>query len=100
MPQTVDGLSLVKLFSNASDWRTTLLLEAWPDRGHWTAIHTADSIYIETDNDLSEFYDLTIDPYEMDNRINDPKYAVVIAQLKSVLDTEKLPKTTPPSDSP
>ncbi len=99
MPDTVDGMSLVPLFSGGSDWRSTLLLEAWPDRGHWTAIHTEDSIYIETDNDLSEFYDLTADPYEMDNKINDPKYASIIRDLKSMLETEKQPKTSPPADN-
>lgn len=92
MPGTVDGLSLVKLFTPDAVWRTTLLLEAWPDRGHWTAIHTGQYVYIETDNDLSEFYDLTIDPYEMDSRINDPKYQDIIQELKSILATEKVPR--------
>ena len=97
MPEIVDGTSLLKLFSG-EEWRSTLLLEAWPDRGHWTAIHTGDSIYIETDNDLSEFYDLTVDPFEMENGINDPEYQSRISELKSILESEKQPKTAPPDN--
>ena len=95
MPGTVDGLSLVKLFTPDADWRKTLLLEAWPDRGHWTAVHTGQFVYIETDNDLSEFYDLSIDPYEMDNRINDPAYQAVILELKAILAKDKEPGNSP-----
>ncbi|MFN3492524.1 MAG: sulfatase-like hydrolase/transferase, partial [Anaerolineales bacterium] len=48
MPDTVDGLSLVGLLNGTTQWRDMLLLEAWPDRGHWSAVHTGDMIYIET----------------------------------------------------
>jgi len=93
----MDGTSLLPLFTNPDAWtRDHILLEAWPDRGAWTAIHTGDSIYVETVDDLSEFYDLTIDPYEMDNRINDPAYQDLIAQLKIYLEAERQPNTTRP----
>lgn len=96
-PDTVDGLSLVSLLKGENDtWRTSLLLEAWPDRGHWTSIRTEQYVYIETDNDLSELYDLKIDPYEMESRINDPAYQAIIAELKTILGKEKQPKTSPP----
>jgi N-acetylglucosamine-6-sulfatase len=85
IPITVDGLSLVKLLTKKGDWRTSVLLEAWPDRGHWTAIHTDQYIYIETDNDISEIYDLKSDPYEMDNMINAPKFQPIILELQTLL---------------
>jgi arylsulfatase A-like enzyme len=94
IPGTVDGMSMVKLLSGTGDWRDHILLEAWPDRGHWTAVHTGQYVYIETDNDLSEFYDLAADPYQMDNRINDPGYQSIIQELQADLQKEKVPRTT------
>jgi arylsulfatase A-like enzyme len=96
MPDAVDGLSLVGLLNGETAWRDMLLLEAWPDRGHWSAVHTGDMIYIETQDDLSEFYDLTIDPFQMDNMINDAKYQEIIAQLKQYLEEERIPTTNQP----
>ena len=96
VPETVDGVSLVKLF-RGQVWRSAILLEAWPDRGHWAAIHTGDAVYIETDNDLPEYYDLTVDPFQIENSINDPKYQSTIAQLKELLEVEKAVGTTLPS---
>lgn len=95
MPDTVDGLSLVPLLQGTEDWRTCLLLEAWPDRGHWTAIHTGQYVYIETDDDLSEFYDLSIDPYEMDNLIDAEEYQSIILDLQETLKKEKEPNPPP-----
>lgn len=88
-PGNVDGRSLVALLGGADDWRDHILLEAWPDRGAWAAIHTGDSIYIETVDDLTEFYDLTRDPFQMENAVNDPQYRDVIAKLKQYLDAER-----------
>jgi len=96
MPKTVNGKSLVGLLSGGAEWRDHVLLEAWPDRGAWTAIHTGEYIYIETENDLSEFYDLKLDPFEMDNAINSPQYQELIAKLKKYLQQEKVPTTSPP----
>jgi N-acetylglucosamine-6-sulfatase len=96
IPETVDGLSLVGLLNGTTEWRDKLLLEAWPDRGHWSAVHTGDMIYIETENDLSEFYDLTIDPFQMNNMINDVQYQAMITELKKYLEEERIPRTTQP----
>jgi len=96
MPKLVNGKSLVGLLSGGAEWRDHVLLEAWPDRGAWTAIHTGDSIYIETKNDLSEFYDLKVDPFEMDNAVDAPQYQDLIAKLKRYLQEEKVPTTSPP----
>jgi arylsulfatase A-like enzyme len=96
LPDSVDGRSLVPLFGGETEWRDHILLEAWPDRGAWSAIHTGDFIYIETQDDLSEFYDLKLDPFEMDNAINDPRYQEMIAQLQQYLQAERQPRTSPP----
>jgi len=93
-PNSVDGLSLVPLLKGDSSWRTKLLLEAWPDRGHWTSAHSEQYVYIETDEDLSEFYDLIIDPYELDNKINDPNYQDTIREFKSFIEGEKQLETS------
>jgi arylsulfatase A-like enzyme len=98
IPSTVDGLSMVGLLSGTGDWRDHLLLEAWPDRGHWTAIHTGQYVYIETDNDLSEFYNLETDPYQMDNMINDKKYQSIILELQADLQNDKAPRTIIPEE--
>ena len=98
MPKIIDGLSLLRLLQNKGEWRSTLLLEAWPDRGHWTAIHTGDSIYIETDDDLSEFYDLKTDPYEMSNMIDNPEYQDRIADLEVIMRKEEQIRTTAPQE--
>ena len=96
MPAVIDGISLVTLLTGNGEWRTSLLLEAWPDRGYWTAIHTGQYVYIETENDMSEFYDLAVDPYEMDNAINDPKYQAIILDLQQTLQKEKEPRLSAP----
>ncbi|MCC7119005.1 MAG: sulfatase [Anaerolineales bacterium] len=90
-PKIIDGTSIVKLLDPNYNWRTHLLLEAWPDRGHWTAIRTDHAIYIETEDQAAEFYDLNVDPYEMDNMVNQPEYQSLIAELKGYLNKEKQP---------
>ncbi len=96
MPEVIDGLSLVGLITGSSDWRSSLLLEAWPDRGHWTAMHTGQYVYIETENDKSEFYDLAVDPYEMENAIGDPQYQSIIQELQQELQKEQVPRLSRP----
>lgn len=97
MPEVIDGRSLVQLLNRSGEWRTSLLLEAWPDRGHWTAIHTGQYVYVETENDLSEFYDLSADPYELDNAINNPQYQSIILDLQQILQKEKEPRLREPA---
>jgi hypothetical protein len=96
MPEVIDGLSLVNLLSGNGQWRSNILLEAWPDRGHWTAVHTGQYVYIETVDDTSEFYDLINDPFELENAINDPQYQSIIAELQAFMRTESEPRLPPP----
>ncbi len=95
-PDMMDGASLISLLKGSGEWRAHLLLEAWPDRGPWTAIRADSYIYIETDNEVAEFYDLTADPFELNNAINDPQYQTIIAELKGYLQQEKEPRTVQP----
>jgi arylsulfatase A-like enzyme len=92
IPYRVDGTSLLKLFEPNSKWRDHILLEAWPPRGEWAAIHTDRYVYAETQNDLSEFYDLETDPYQLENQINNPAYKDIIAEMKKQLEKDKKPK--------
>ncbi len=92
IPESVDGLSLVSLLKGTENWRTCLLMEAWPDRGAWTAVHTGQYVYIENDGFISEFYDLKVDPYEMENKINAEEYQAIIKDLQATLQKEKVPK--------
>jgi len=96
MPEVIDGLSLVNLLNQNGGWRTNLLLEAWPDRGPWVSVHTERYVYIETENDLSEFYDLKEDPFEMENAINDPEYQAIIAEMREFLQVESMPRLSRP----
>jgi N-acetylglucosamine-6-sulfatase len=93
VPWPMDGISLIPLLQNQADWRTHLLLEAWPDRGHWTAIHTGQFVYIETEGDRSELYDLKRDPYELENLIDEPEHTALIQELKEYMELEQVPRT-------
>jgi arylsulfatase A-like enzyme len=85
VPDTMDGMSLLDLFSENADWREGILLEGWPGRGIYTAVHTADYVYSETTDDLSEFYDLAADPYQLENLIDDPRYQELIEEHQALL---------------
>jgi N-acetylglucosamine-6-sulfatase len=103
----VDGQSLVPLFGGDSRarWRDYLLIEGWPVDGSvargqdvkvpfYQAIHTGQYVYIESTDDKSEFYDLSIDPYQLSSQIDNPEYAEIIADLRSKLEIER--ETIPP----
>ncbi len=92
IPYRVDGRSLTDLFKPNKKWRDHILLEAWPPRGVWAAIHTGRYVYAETEGDLSEFYDLEVDPYQLENQIDNPEYQDIIAGLKKQLEKDKKPK--------
>jgi arylsulfatase A-like enzyme len=87
MPPEVDGRSLVPLAQLKNEWRDDLLIEGWPGTGRapYAAVHTANLVYVETEGDLPEFYDLKSDPYQLDNQVNDPANAAVVANLQQRL---------------
>ncbi len=99
IPSNMDGLSLATLI-NGGPWRNALLLEGWPPRGTYSAIHTERYIYSETTGDKSEFYDLQVDPYELQNQIDNPYYQTIIQELKDQLHQLEQQHGAPPSMAP
>jgi len=95
IPASMDGLSLVGLLSGSTNWREGVLLEGWPPRGVYTAVHTNRYVYAETIDDKSEFYDLQTDPYQLDNMIDDPAYQDEIKHLKVLLKKINIQKDVP-----
>jgi N-acetylglucosamine-6-sulfatase len=91
----IDGMSLVGLLNKSVKWREDLLLEGWPPRGFFSAIHTDRYVYAETQGDRSEFYDLQIDPFELTNQVDDPAYKDIIKELQG-----KLYKIREPANAP
>lgn len=88
IPEAVNGLSLVGLFNPEIIWREGVLLEGWPPRGVYSAIHTERYLYAETVDDIAELYDLELDPYELNNLAQDPAYQEIKDRLKTLLDQE------------
>ena len=99
IPANMDGLSMVNLF-DGGPWRNALLLEGWPPRGVYAAVHTERYVYAETTGDKSEFYDLQTNPYELGNQIDDPQYQTIIQQLKIQLHLLEAQKGAPPTMAP
>jgi arylsulfatase A-like enzyme len=95
IPDNMDGLSLSGLFDPKVTWREGVLLEGWPPRGVYTAIHTERYVYAETVEDIAELYDLETDPYELSNLVEDPAYQEIRDQLKSLLEQEIQKSTYP-----
>lgn len=85
IPTEVDGRSLAPLLRGQGNWRDDLLIESFERRAPYAAIHTGQYVYIETKGDRSELYDLEKDPHQLENRINDPAYAQIVAEMKKRL---------------
>ncbi len=90
VPATVDGTNLLPLLRDdpALAWRDAILIEHWPTgEGFGDTIPTFYGIrtetwkYVEYDTGEKELYDLVNDPYEMENQIQNPEYATLIAEL-------------------
>jgi arylsulfatase A-like enzyme len=95
IPSEVAGRSLVPLLADGSktnpsvSWRQELLLEGWAQpalvkagRAGYAAVHTGRYVYVETDGDRSELYDLMIDPHQLQNQVDNSAYARVVSDLK------------------
>jgi arylsulfatase A-like enzyme len=95
IPTEVDGRSLVPLLADGSrtnppvSWREELLLEGWAPpalvkegRAPYSAVHTGRYVYVETEGDRSELYDLRSDPHQLQNHVDNPAYARVVSDLK------------------
>jgi hypothetical protein len=91
IPSEVDGQSLLPLLADdpGMDWRDDILLEG--AEFSYNAVHTGDAVYIEYTADLPELYDLTLDPYQLDNQVNNPAYDGLESEMISRLDRLKPP---------
>jgi N-acetylglucosamine-6-sulfatase len=87
----VDGQSLVPLLRDeATSWRTSLLLEQndpteWDGTPPFWAVRTAEWKYVELETGEKELYDLVRDPYEMENVVDAPDNASIVATLAAEL---------------
>jgi N-acetylglucosamine-6-sulfatase len=98
-PSDVDGRSLIPLLetsraeaSPAPSWREELLLEGWvappavtAGWAPYAAIHTGRYVYVETEGDRSELYDLATDSYQLTNQLANAAYGAVVTDLKARL---------------
>lgn len=93
-PSPVDGRSLVPLLEErpSASWRMGLLTEYVGDDKvpAWWQVRTEDFAYVELATGETELYDLTgvigaPDPYQLENRAADPRYAVLRARLAARL---------------
>ena len=73
----------------AVSWREELLLEGWApppavkeERAPYAAVHTGRYVYVETEGDRSELYDLMSDSHQLQNHVDNPAYARVVSDLK------------------
>jgi arylsulfatase A-like enzyme len=85
-PPGVNGRSLLDLADGTAGWREELLIEAWGQDVHYSAVRTERYLYIETDGDIPEFYDYDVDPFELDNRAADTAQAAIVDDLRRRLD--------------
>jgi uncharacterized repeat protein (TIGR01451 family) len=82
----VNGQSLVPLLNNpATPWRDALLLENLSGAEanmNYSAVRDDRYLYSEYTNGDRELYDLLNDPFQLDNAVNNPAYASVVASLQ------------------
>lgn len=84
-----DGRSLMPLLTNsATSWRNSVLLERHVNDDYY-GIRVPGWKYIEYHTGFRELYDLTNDPYEMQNVANQPQYAATQANLAQQLQAIK-----------
>src|SRR4029077_12888542 len=55
----------------------------WQELGR-PAVRTATRKYVRHDDGFEELYDLVADPYELDNKVKDPRYASDTAMLRDL----------------
>jgi arylsulfatase A-like enzyme len=89
-PSKVNGLSLLPLVNNpGAPWRSEILLEyLGPTINSYLryhAVRTAQYTYVEYLSGEQELYDLTVDPYQLNNVVSDPAYATPLATLRALL---------------
>jgi arylsulfatase A-like enzyme len=88
-----DGRSAVRVLADTENlWRTDFLFEHWdndddPETGMPTlaCVRNDQFKYVEYTTDETELYDLTADPYELQNQAGNPAYATQQTELAARL---------------
>jgi arylsulfatase A-like enzyme len=84
-----DGRSLLPLLNNtATQWRNSVLLERHINDDYY-GIRVPGWNYVEFNSGFRELYDLSADPYEMQNVANQSQYAARQAELAAQLQAIK-----------
>jgi len=95
-PESLHGMSLAPILDGGDpDWRSSFLVEYYSDtvferifKMGYKAVRTDRYKYIKyVDLDgMNELYDLSADPYELRNVINDPRYAETLIEMQTELE--------------
>lgn len=110
-PYKMDGMSLTRLIDLSKpnkEWRKYLLIEgAWQpkkrrriDQPPFYAAHSGDAIYIKTvKSGFREFYDLTVDPFQLKNYVRTPQFKDKVRELRAALAILRERHPAPPLNS-
>ena len=107
IPASVDGKSFASLIgqpssSNEATWQRSIMIENWADKYligslfpiTYTAERYYDEIYVAWANGQREYYDLSLDPYQLDNQY-ESQTAATKSQLASSLRNFRQQNVTP-----
>jgi arylsulfatase A-like enzyme len=96
MPHPANGMDLAPLLENpGTAWRSDVLLEVIArvqpptTEALFSAIRTDRYVYVELTTGERELYDLSVDPYQLDNLAADPAQAALMATLSARLQVLK-----------
>jgi N-acetylglucosamine-6-sulfatase len=90
-PPTVDGASLMPFIESSTPppWRTDFLVEHRNENDRdeiptFCAVRNENDIYVYYQSTKEEeLYDLVLDPFELDNKVNDPAYKQILGELRT-----------------
>lgn len=88
----LDGRDLTQIARDPVSGRgRAVLLESWLNQGksgrlHMSAVHDDRYVLMRDSTGFVSLYDLSTDPYQMHNRVDDPSLATVKADLEARLD--------------
>ena len=89
---TLDGRDLVPITLNPSAPGRSILLESWfnqgrGDRLHMYAVHDGEHVLMKDSSGYEALFDLSSDPDQMRNRVDDPAQADLKAKLDAKLES-------------
>lgn len=96
-PEELDGKSLVPLIQNeTADWDNTVYSELWrAQNGPSVMVKEGNLKYFRFDNDKGwqdQLFDLSNDPHENNNLIDNPNYTEQLSKLQSKIDALPSPR--------